>query len=85
MGEQILKWFSSIGDAFVSIWNFVLLLLPKSPFVYLDMVPAVQQVLGYVNYFVPISTCLTILEAWLLSIIGWYATMVILRWVKAVG
>lgn len=79
MGEDsgLLGMLSGVGDALLKI-------LPKSPFVYLDMIPEVAATLGYVNYFVPISTCLVIAEGWLTCIGVYYIYSLALRWVKAI-
>lgn len=78
------KIISGIGEFLSQLGDVIIKVLPKSPFVYLDMNPAVAEVMGYVNYFVPISTCVAIAEVWLVSIGLYYVYMIVLRWVKAI-
>lgn len=75
MGEDLLS----------KIIEIINTLLIKSPFVYLDMIPEVQRTLGIVNYFVPISTMITIMEGWLVAIGIFYVRSVILRKVGAIS
>lgn len=82
MFASILSFLSSVLDRVLAV---VLVLLPKSPFVYIQMIPDVEKILGYVNYFVPIQSCLVIAEAWLSAVAVWYIYQAILRWVKIVS
>ena len=84
------NFLSGIVDGFGSIANSVfegiLLLLPTSPFVniksYLD--PVFLDILGYVNYYIPIGTLLSITAAWLACIAVYYLHQLVLRTIKAV-
>lgn len=58
-------------------------LLPDSPFTF-DVPASVQQMLGYVNYFIPIRQMLITLGAWTACVIVWYAASVFMRWLKAI-
>lgn len=58
-------------------------LLPDSPFSF-DIPDYVQDILGYINYFVPIGGMIKILTAWTACIIVWYAASVLMRWIKAI-
>ena len=44
-----------------------------------------SQLLGYINYFIPISEMLGALTLWLIAIGGYYLASIILRWAKAVS
>lgn len=79
--NAFLTW---LGDGLAQLGGVIVDVLPKSPFVYVEMSPEVSNVLGYVNYFVPVSACVAIAEAWLVAIGGWYMYQIVLRWVKAV-
>lgn len=63
--------------------------LPISPvqrfLVNWDGMQTIRQYLGYVNWFIPISTILDILVLWLAAIGIFYAVMAILRWIRVVG
>lgn len=45
----------------------------------------IEQYLGYLNWFIPISIILDMLTVWLLAIGVFYAVQTILRWIKVVG
>lgn len=77
-----------------SIWtwiknaaNTVVLLLPDSPFTFLeqDYVPeAIQDILPYLNWFIPVGSIMTIINLWLTAVAVYYVYQTILRWVKAI-
>lgn len=78
----MIEWFSEILAKF---GNMIISVLPKSP---------VQQFLGsfsdlpylkYLNWFIPISSIIVVLEAWLVAIAIFYLYSLILRWVKAIS
>ena len=70
-----------ILDKFLS---FLLSILPTSPFA--PMINSLEQMpyLGYINYFVPVGTCIKIGEAWLAAIVIFYLWSVIARWIKLI-
>ena len=80
--ETVFNW---ITDKLDTILSSILLLLPDSPFtgIIYDN-PALEEVLGYMNYFLPISEILVILTAWLTAISIFYVYQLILRWAKAI-
>lgn len=64
--------------------DWVLALLPTSPFTkFLNMLEGVPF-LGYLNYFIPVGTFITIGEAWLVSIGIFYLYSIVLRWIRAI-
>ena len=75
---------NKITDIVETILSSVLLLLPDSPFADVEIPQEVQQLLGYVNYFVPVAAMLAIGTAWLGSIGIYYLVQTILRWTKAI-
>lgn len=75
------NWICGLFDGIV---NFVLLLLPDSPFATFEFPPEVQEILGYVNYFVPIQAMVNIALAWTGAIGVFYIYQAILRWAKAI-
>lgn len=77
-------FFSQIGDLLGEMFEKILSILPDSPFQALSSIPEVQEVLGYVNYFVPISFFLSVLQLWLAAIGVFYLWQVILRLIKAI-
>lgn len=67
--------------------NAVLLLLPDSPFVFLEsqqLPDAVTNIMPYLNWFFGISTLAYILTLWLAAVLIFYVYQAILRWVKAI-
>lgn len=64
--------------------DFVLLLLPTSPFD--EFITSLESMpyLGYLNWFIPIGTFIKIGAAWLTAITLFYLYSIILRWVKAI-
>lgn len=74
----------SIGSTFMNAISWVINLLPDSPFQLVDNTD-VSTFLGTLNWFLPLSQIVAILELWLVAITTYYLYMVILRWVKAIG
>ena len=62
---------------------WVIDLLPDSPFQF-DVPPYVQQLLGHINYFIPIGFMVKTLLAWTACIAAWYVIQVVARWIKAI-
>lgn len=58
-------------------------LLPDSPF-NIPVPDYVHNIIGYVNYFVPVGQMVTILTAWTACIIIYYVSSLLLRWIKAI-
>jgi len=58
--------------------------LPDSPFTMLDNSP-IQSILPYINWFIPLSSMVSILEVWLSAIAVYYVYSAVLRWVKAIN
>ncbi len=64
--------------------DWVLKLLPTSPFAaYIDALENIPF-LAYLNYFLPISTFIAIGEAWLVAVGLFYLYSIILRWIRAI-
>lgn len=64
---------SEIVDFIFNIFIAIISILPSSPF--LIMVHAVDEipVLGVVNWFIPFDICASLLDAWLVVVIAYYA------------
>jgi len=63
----------------------ILFFLPNDPLrPFIDSM-AGGEWLGYLNWFVPIGTMISIGYAWLAAIAIFYTYQVILRWIKAAG
>lgn len=75
---------SYINEFAEKIFEVILLLLPDSPFKDFSFPPEIESFLGYLNYYVPFSTLVTIGFAWITCIGIFYAYQLILRFIKAV-
>lgn len=68
--------------------KYVVLLLPDSPFVFLEessFIPEqVRAVLPALNWVFGISSIVGILELWLTAVAVYYVYQAILRWIKAI-
>lgn len=65
------------------VLQYLVLLLPPSPFKVLDNSPIAEYLQG-LNYFVPINEMVTIGEVWLAAISVFYIYQIGLRWAKAI-
>lgn len=75
-----------INDVANKVFEAILVLLPTSPFTNIKqyLPSGFRDFLGYLNYYVPISTLLVIASAWITCIATYYAYQLILRSVQAV-
>lgn len=71
--------FSDIGVKILLI-SFVLALLPASPFSGFAYLVEQLPYLSFVNWFVPISEMLAVLEAWLAVVLVYYGMLYILNY-----
>lgn len=78
--------FDALNDALVSFAVSVIELFPASPFLVLDELSnsQVYEWLRFLNWFVPVGTFVSILEAWLSGIAIYYVYQIVLRWVKVI-
>lgn len=76
----------TLSSALIAFAISVLNLLPTSPFVALEGYRDTQfyEILQMVNWFIPVNTFLSILEAWLPCVLVYYGYQVVLRWVKMI-
>lgn len=84
MSEWLKNLWNSIVDIVEDIANAVVLLLPDSPFKDIEIPAEVKEIIGYVNYFVPIAAMLAIGTAWITAIGVYYLYQTILRWAKTI-
>lgn len=78
----MLDWLNSLFDTFASALMSV---LPQSPFSGYIASFGDLPYLSWLNWFVPIGECITLLEAWLIAIALFYVYSIVLRWLKALG
>lgn len=78
---MIITWMKQMLDKLLSV---VLHLLPLSPFAPVIADLESLPYLGYINFFVPVGTCIAIGEAWLAAIALFYLYSVVARWIKLI-
>lgn len=71
-----ISWLKNMAAAVID-------LLPDSPF-RIDVPDYVHDIMGYINFFVPIGSMVKILTAWTACILTWYLASLIMRWIKAI-
>lgn len=79
---------NTIIDGLVTAVNALLGWLPKDPL--LGPINSIRdtlgsELLGYINYFLPISEALTFLSAWVAYIAVYYIVSFALRWAKGIS
>ena len=82
MVNTLLQWMTTLVQ---KLGNKILTLLPTSPFRNFIESWQAPQYLGWLNWFMPVSTLITILNLWLAAITLFYLYSVIMRWVKIIG
>lgn len=78
------NFWNGFSDIATNVLNAILVFLPNSPFADIEIPSEVKQILGYVNYFVPVRAMLAIAGSWLTAIGIYYLYQTILRRVKAI-
>ena len=59
--------------------------LPLSPFQqYIDQFRSLPY-LGWLNWFFPVGSCLTVMAAWLVAVGLFYLYSILMRWLKIIG
>ena len=76
----------SLSELFTTGLKAVLNFFPDSPFTVLDELSRseVAEWLGYLNWFIPVNTFVSIVQAWLACIAIYYVWQIVLRWLKAI-
>lgn len=77
----------ALSDVLVAFALNVINLLPESPFVMLDDMLLNEywgDLLGFVNWFIPFGTFISITETWLTGVAVYYVYQIALRWVKVI-
>lgn len=73
--------FSNVSNVLDNIIN----ILPGSPFsAYIDALDKLPY-LNTLNYFIPVGQIIAVGESWLVSIVIFYAVMVLMRWIKVIN
>ncbi len=77
--------FNALKNFLISTINVFLAFLPDCPFEKYIQATVDNDVLKYINWFIPVQDFIAIGEAWLVSIGVFYLYQVILRWLKIIG
>ena len=75
---------SSMSELLTKFLDWVLALLPHSPFQSFIKACGDLPALGWLNWFVPVGQIIAIGEAWLVAIGLFYLYSIILRWIRAI-
>ncbi len=81
---MLLNLIQSIIDGFATVLLTIVTVLPSSPFEGLYNLSMDEQFLGYLSWLLPIAEMLALLQAWGISVGGFYLYMIVLRWIKAI-
>lgn len=77
----MLDWFLELLNKF---GNMIVSVLPTSPVQrYLSAFDDLPY-LSWLNWFIPVSSILVVMETWLTAIALFYLYSIILRWIKAI-
>lgn len=79
----LINCFNVLIKGLGALVSAVFYILPYSPFRLLED-PVVEKYLGYINYFVPVSAMILILEVWLTGVGIYLISQVVLRWAKVI-
>ena len=75
---------SGVNEIANKIFSVILLLLPDSPFKDFKLPEGLESFLGYLNYYIPFSTIVSIGLSWVTCIGVYYIYQLILRNIRAI-
>lgn len=84
MYQWIIWAINGLIKALGAVLGLVFALLPPSPFGLIDNSP-IKEFLPTLNYFLPISEIVLVLETWVTAIGFYYLYSIVLRWIKGVS
>ena len=73
-----------IIDGFGNLLNLVSA-LALSPFTRINDITATNEVLGFINWLIPLNEMIAVMELWLAAIALWYVASKAMRWMKAIS
>lgn len=79
-----MDFFNWLSDKIQTILQGLIDVLPGSPINWIISNDAINEYVGYLNWFIPVYTFIGILENWLMAVLIYYGVQIVLRWVKAV-
>lgn len=78
--------YEGIVNTVTKLLQAVLSLLPKSPFTdFIASWSPGSQYIGWLNWFLPVGTLLTITGVWLAAVTAFYLISIVARWIKVIG
>jgi hypothetical protein len=73
-----------IIDFFAALAEWLILLLPTSPFAHIENVLLENNYLSTLNWLVPFGPFVAILQVYLVAVGTWYIYKILLRWIKLI-
>lgn len=77
-------FFGWMQQAFSGLVPRIMQVLPRSPFMAFRNLASEIPYLSYINWFVPVSEMIAVIEAWLAAIALYYLYSVVARWIKLI-
>lgn len=77
-------WYS-LCEGIASLIQYIYSFLPDNPFDSISIPAEVSNILGYLNYFLPIKQFIVIIAAWLVALIGIVVYKLIFSFFKLIG
>lgn len=73
---------TNLQDIFNKFWQAIIKFLPSSPFK--GFINQFQNIpfLEELNWFVPVSEIIVVMEVWLAAVVVYYMYSAIMRWIK---
>ena len=86
VSDTLASWFYSLCEVVSSILEWIINLLPDSSLTSMSTLPeGVQQYIGWVNWFLPITEISVILAGWVGCLLLYYIVSIIMKFFKLVG
>lgn len=76
--------FTLLGTLIQWIVTMAVRFLPVSPIQQIELGEGVQQGLAWLNWLVPISDMLAIMDVWLLALLAWRVYRFVMAWTTSV-
>lgn len=81
--DWLVTFINWIIKALAEIAKLVILILPKSPFSYINNSP-IAEYISYLNWIIPVEQMISLTSTWLFAITVYYSVSALLRWVKVI-
>ena len=75
-----------MNQLFEKFGNVLINVLPKSPFQpFLASIEVNHKYVEWLNWFVPVNGIITVIQAWLLAIAGFYVYKAVAHWIGVIS